>query len=52
MSSDDIDYYRRRAEDELDSAQRATDPTVVKVHYEMLSRYLDLIYPQREPVIE
>ncbi|WP_294391655.1 hypothetical protein [uncultured Sphingomonas sp.] len=41
------DYLERRAEDELDCAQRASPPAAVKAHYDLLGRYLDQLYPAR-----
>ena len=43
MLQDDLTYYRRRAEVELEQAQRAEDPGVVKAHYDMASAYLDRV---------
>jgi hypothetical protein len=43
MSDDDISYYRRRAEAELERAQQATKPEVVKAHYELANAYLECI---------
>jgi hypothetical protein len=39
-------YLERRAEDELDLAQRADHPAAVKAHYDLLGLYLDQLYPQ------
>ena len=41
MFEDDATYYRRRAEVELEQAQRATLPEVVHAHYEMANAYLE-----------
>jgi hypothetical protein len=43
ISDDDISYYRRRAEAELERAQQATKPEAVKVHYELANAYLEHI---------
>lgn len=44
MSVIDRLYYQRRAEIELDMAQRSTTPVVASAHYRLLDRYLDLLY--------
>lgn len=40
----DVDYYYKRAEKELEFAQRATHPGVVKAHYLLAGYYLDRVY--------
>ena len=45
MKHEDRLYWERRAKDALDLAQRAIDPAVVRVHYELLSLYLDRLFP-------
>ncbi|WP_420140906.1 hypothetical protein [Sphingomonas sp.] len=45
---DDRPYFERRAEEELDLAQRAAHPAAVKAHYDLLSHYLDQLYPRVE----
>ena len=42
----DKDYFTRRAEAELESAQASLDPDVTRAHYEMAGRYLDLVHNQ------
>lgn len=37
-------YFYDRAEAELKLAQRATDPAVVKAHYQLAGFYLDRVY--------
>lgn len=37
-------YFYDRAEAELKLAQRATDPAVVKAHYQLAGYYLDRVY--------
>ena len=49
MPEDDFTYYRRRAEVELEQAQRAEDPAVVKAHYDMASAYLDRVACSETP---
>lgn len=45
MERCDLDYYERRAEQELELAQRATNPEVVAVHYRLAELYLDRLPP-------
>ena len=40
MSKDDRFYYQRRAEVELERAQSATLPSVVRAHYQLAEAYL------------
>lgn len=40
----DRSYFYERAEAELKLAQQATDPAVVKAHYQMAGYYLDRVY--------
>lgn len=42
--SSDRDYYYRRAEMELEQAQRASSAEAVKAHYTLASHYLDRVY--------
>ena len=44
MPLKDIDYYQRRAETEIELAQRATTTRAVQIHYELASAYLDRIH--------
>lgn len=44
MSPEDFAYLERRAEVQLDLAQRARSPQVVQAHYEMANAYLERIY--------
>jgi hypothetical protein len=41
MTEEDSAYYARRAEAELEQAQRATMPEVVQVHYQLAEAYLE-----------
>lgn len=43
MSQDDIGYFQRRAEYELELAQQATHPNVVAAHYRLANAYLERI---------
>jgi hypothetical protein len=45
MRSEDRDFLKRRADDELRLAQQAKDPCAGKVHYELLGLYLSRLYP-------
>jgi hypothetical protein len=42
--ANDQDYYYRRAETELEQAQRATSAAAVKAHYTLAGHYLDRVY--------
>lgn len=44
MSPEDHDYFQRRAEAEIELAQRARHQRVVQAHYELASAYLDRIH--------
>ncbi len=44
MSTDERTYYEKRAEAELELAQRAKHPEAVKAHYELAGFYLDRVY--------
>ena len=43
MPDDDATYYRRRAETELEKAQQATSPEIVRAHFELANAYLERI---------
>ena len=40
MLEDNISYYRRRAEAELERARKASCPEVLRPHFEMANAYL------------
>ena len=40
MLEDNISYYRRRAEAELERAQKASCPEALRPHFEMANVYL------------
>jgi hypothetical protein len=44
MSGDDFAYFQRRAEDEIEAAQRASHSRAVQAHYSLASAYLDRIH--------
>ena len=39
MTNENLDYYRRRAEEELAAAERASDTAIAQIHNEMARRY-------------
>lgn len=43
---EDEDYLYRRAEQELELAQAATHPAVVRAHYLLADSYLDSLYAE------
>lgn len=43
-ASDDKEYFYRRAESELEMAQRTIVPEAVKAHYTLAGYYLDKVY--------
>ena len=43
MSATDAEYYQSRAEQELERAQKATDPKVVAAHYALAELYLERV---------
>lgn len=49
MSRDDPAYLEQRAETEIELARSATDPRVVRAHYELATAYLDRIHPEEVP---
>ena len=49
MSSQDGDYYQKRAEQEVELAQRATDPVAVQFHYAMTEHYLEKLHGAPAP---
>ena len=44
MAADAVNYLEKRAEAELELAQRATHACAVRAHYEMATAYLDRIH--------
>jgi hypothetical protein len=44
-----LHYYERRAEEEIERAQSASDAEAVAAHYELACRYLDLVHPEGQP---
>ncbi|WP_242098153.1 hypothetical protein [Sphingomonas sp. CROZ-RG-20F-R02-07] len=52
MLEDDSTYFTRRAEAELEQAQRATKPEVVRVHFMLAEAYLERLQPDARASIE
>jgi hypothetical protein len=44
MAFDDAEYFERRAEQEIELAQRARHEGAVSAHYRLASAYLDRIH--------
>jgi len=44
----DLDYFQRRAEREIRSAQGASEPAVVEAHYKLAESYLERVAQLRE----
>ena len=45
-------YLLARAEEEIERAQKSTDPRVVSAHFQLAELYLDGAYgPAEEPVV-
>lgn len=44
MSGDDRDYFRARAEAELEAAMKAVHPDAARAHYLLAGYYLDRAY--------
>ena len=49
MSADDVAYYQRRAEEEVERARLATDPRSVQFHYAMTELYLEKLHASPLP---
>lgn len=47
MPDDDLAYFERRAEQELQLAQQAVDPQVVAAHYRLAELYLERLSTER-----
>lgn len=45
---DDTEYFYRRAEAELEMAQKTEVPQAVQAHYTLASAYLDRVYGEGE----
>lgn len=49
MSPEDLDYYERRAEAEIELARRASHSRAVQAHYDLANLYLEHIHGERPP---
>ena len=49
MSHQDVDYYERRAEAEIEMARRSRSAEAVQAHYQLATAYLDKIYGEATP---
>ena len=47
MSQEDLSYYEKRAEAEIELAQKATHIDVVRAHYQLANAYLDRIHGEQ-----
>lgn len=44
MAQQELEYYERRAEAEIELAQKASHQAAVQAHYELASFYLDRVH--------
>jgi len=44
MSHDDVNYYEKRAEAEIELARQSENSQAVQAHYQLATAYLDKIY--------
>ncbi len=49
MSREEAEYFERRAEIQIEMAQKATDTKAVQAHYELANAYLEKLYGETEP---
>lgn len=49
MSQEDVNYYERRAEAEIELARQSQSKEAVQAHYQLASAYLDKIYGEATP---
>jgi len=52
MPHEDVNYYERRAEAEIELAQRSGNAAAVQAHYQLATAYLDKIYGESETAAE
>lgn len=50
MPRDDRSYFERRVAAEIERAQQAALPSVVKAHYQLAEAYLDKLASLEKPV--
>ena len=43
MTTQNLDYYRQRADEEQAAAERAVDPAIAQIHRDMAQRYRDML---------
>jgi hypothetical protein len=48
MPQEDLNYYERRAEAEIQLAQRSPSTRAVQAHYQLATAYLDKIHGEPE----
>jgi hypothetical protein len=49
VTADNLDYFQKRAEAELELAQSAAHAEAVRAHYMMASHYLDIVHNEDRP---
>ena len=49
MTTQNLDYYRMRADEELAAADLAVDPAIAHIHLEMAQRYRDRLNEDAQP---
>lgn len=52
MSHEEVNYYERRAEAELELARRSVSAKAVQAHYQLATAYLDKIHGEAAPAAE
>lgn len=52
VGPDEMSYFVRRAEQQLELAQQANHEQVVHAHYELANLYLDKAYSDSAPSVE
>lgn len=50
MSHEDVNYYERRAEAEIELARQSKSAEAVQAHYQLATAYLDKIYGEATQV--
>ncbi len=49
MSHQDVEYYERRAEAEIELARQSHSAAAVQAHYQLATAYLDKVYGEAAP---
>lgn len=52
MSHEDVSYFERRAEAEIELARQSASAQAVQAHYQLATAYLDKIYGEVPPAIK